>query len=80
MAIAITGIIAGALIWMFSRKANWRTEVKLGVGVLVIFAAIWTTKEISPSTAADVASYLASCYRSGSCPDFPEVEGLMSAG
>ena len=32
---------------------------KLGIGALVIFAAIWTTQVIAPTIAADVASYLA---------------------
>ncbi len=96
LVLALSGIVAGILIWVFRldlasaiaakigaramvdvglgvasdalfcfpalnflRYANWRTEIKLGIGGVVVFAAIWTTKVISASTAADVASYLA---------------------
>lgn len=43
----------------FLRSVGWRTEIKLGIGTIVVFGAIWMTKMISPSIAADVASYLA---------------------
>lgn len=43
----------------FVRKADWRPEVKVCIGALLIGVAIWTTKVIAPALATDVASYLA---------------------
>jgi hypothetical protein len=56
-------VIAGLLFCFpslnFLRKSDWRTEIKVALGTVIVFAAIWATKMISPSKAADVASYLA---------------------
>jgi hypothetical protein len=56
-------VIAGLLFCFpslnFLRKSDWRTEIKVALGTVIVFAAIWVTKMISPSKAADVASYLA---------------------
>jgi hypothetical protein len=43
----------------FLRKSEWRPEVRLALGSIVLLAALWIVKVISPSVAADVGSYLA---------------------
>lgn len=43
----------------FLRRVEWRTEVKGAIGSLIVFVALWVTKVVSATTAADVASYLA---------------------
>jgi DNA-binding HxlR family transcriptional regulator len=43
----------------YLRNSNWRPEIRIGLGTLILFAAIWITKIVSPSVAADVASYVA---------------------
>lgn len=42
----------------FLRRSDWRPEIRIGIGTLLLFVTIWITKMISPSTAADIASYL----------------------
>lgn len=56
---AVAGFVFCFPALYFVRRGDWRTEVKLGVGALIIFAGIWTTRVIEPSIAANVASYLA---------------------
>ena len=43
----------------FLRKSEWRPEVRLALGSIVLLGALWVVKVISPSVAADVGSYLA---------------------
>jgi hypothetical protein len=43
----------------FLRKSDWRPEIRIGLGTSLLFVTIWITKMVSPSIAADVASYLA---------------------
>jgi len=43
----------------FLRKSGWKTEIKFTFGTILICVAMWTIQMISPSKAADVASYLA---------------------
>jgi hypothetical protein len=41
------------------RNSNWRSEVRIGLATLLLLTAILATKVISPSIAADLASYIA---------------------
>jgi hypothetical protein len=43
----------------YLRNSAWRPEIRIGLGTLILFTAIWVTKVVSSSVAADAASYIA---------------------